>query len=558
MVFLGILEDKHLQHVPATVVLAEEERERTEATAGLKHGTGKNADIILIPQPSADPNDPLNWPYAKKLVIISIIAFGSVLYAAVVAPLLSPALVVISQEFEKPVGEITVISGYMLLVTAASGPFASAFSRKWGKRPVLIVSSIFGLLGTIIGSATTSYEGLTAGRIIQGGSISAFESLVISMIGDLFFVHERGVFMTLIQFILAAASNFSAIIVGAITTSLGWRYLFHILNIFAALEVILLILFVPETTYIRDHRYDIDELAEDNLKDLSSVEKRHANTNVGASGDDGVTKVETTTSVAPALRPKKTFVQELAFYNGTFSDDNLFQLLIAPFAVCLNVTVLWFVIVTGVLSVFFVAQSYAMAQIFSAPPYLLTAAGVGYLSIGPFVGGLLGAFFMGATLDPLIKWCAKKNNGVYEPEFRLLGMIPSILTGTGLVLFGYMCQNHFSVYATATAHGMDLFGIVCATVACSAYIIDAFRDMSSEIFISNMLLKNLLFYGFSYFVNDWTAKSGPGIVFYVFAAIAFGMTLSTIPFFFWGKKYRSYWHRHNLLEKWGIRTHAEF
>ena len=51
MGFLGVLEDKHLQHVPATVILAEEEDHRTEATAGLKHGTGKDADIILIPQP---------------------------------------------------------------------------------------------------------------------------------------------------------------------------------------------------------------------------------------------------------------------------------------------------------------------------------------------------------------------------------------------------------------------------------------------------------------------------------------------------------------------------
>lgn len=107
----------------------------------------------------------------KKLVIISIIAFGSILYAAVLAPLLSPALVLIAAEFDKPVGDITVISGYMLLVTAASGPIASAVSRKWGKRPVLIVSSMFGLLGTIVGSATTSYGGLMAGRIIQGGSM---------------------------------------------------------------------------------------------------------------------------------------------------------------------------------------------------------------------------------------------------------------------------------------------------------------------------------------------------------------------------------------------------
>jgi hypothetical protein len=51
MGFLGILEDKKLQHVPATVILSEEQNVTIDTTAGLKRGTGKNADIVLIPQP---------------------------------------------------------------------------------------------------------------------------------------------------------------------------------------------------------------------------------------------------------------------------------------------------------------------------------------------------------------------------------------------------------------------------------------------------------------------------------------------------------------------------
>jgi hypothetical protein len=399
---------------------------------------------------------------------------------------------------------------------------------------------------------------LVASRILQlTPPSSAFESLVVSLIGDLFFVHERGIWMTVIQFILGAASNFSAIIVGPICDTLGWRYLFHMLIAFTGLETILLILFVPETAYNRDHRYDIDELADDHLEDLAAAEKRHGLALDGKSHSDEIVKVETATSTSPALRPKKTFVQELAVFTGTYSDDNLFQLFIAPFAVCTNLAVLWMVVVTGGLTAFFVAQSYDMAQIFMFPPYNLTAAGVGYLSLGPFIGGLLGAMILGPTLDPLIRWCAKRNGGVYEPEYRLLGMIPALLTGVGLFAFGYMTQNHFSYYATATMHGMDLFGIVCAAISASAYIIDAFRDMSSEVFIANMVFKNFLFYGFSYFVNNWTATDGPAKVFYTFGGISFAMMLTAPVFFFWGKRYRSFWHRHNLLEKWGIRTHAE-
>jgi len=120
---------------------------------------------------SEDPNDPLNWSYTKKMVIMIIVSYGSILYAAVLSPLLSPALVLIAADYGKSVGDITVISGYMLLVTGGVGPIVSALSRKYGKRPQLIIASLFGLLGTVVCSAANSYEGLLAGRIIQGGSV---------------------------------------------------------------------------------------------------------------------------------------------------------------------------------------------------------------------------------------------------------------------------------------------------------------------------------------------------------------------------------------------------
>ena len=361
--------------------------------------------------------------------------------------------------------------------------------------------------------------------------------------------------MTLIQFIIAAASNFSAIIVGPIATNLGWRYLFHILIPFTAMEVVLLFFFVPETAYNRDRRYDIDELSQNNLHDLAAVEQRHAA--MTEKGDGELVEVEMTTSSPPALRAKKTFVRELTIFTGTYTSDNLFQLTIAPFAVCANLAVLWMVILTGGLFAFFVAQSYDMAQIFMAPPYLLSAAGVGYLSVGPFLGGLFASVLYGFSLDLLIKWCAKKNCGVYEPEYRLLGMIPSVTVVVGLCLFGYFAEKGRSYYLTAFFHGMDLFGIVCAAIAASTYVLDAFRDISAEVFIINMVVKNFLFYGFSYFVNDWTETAGPAEVFYVFAGVSAAMIFTAPFFFFWGKRYRSFWCRHHLLRKWGITTHAE-
>jgi MFS family permease len=558
MGFLGILEDHKLGNVPGTVILNEVDAHSENLTSGLKHGSGKDSHIVLVPQPSEDPNDPLNWSSTKKLVIVLILGLGTCLNAATIGPLLNAGLFPISLDFGVAIGKITLISGYQLLVAGASGPIVSACSRKWGKRPCFIISSLFALVGTIVGSATNNYNGLLAARIIQGGAISAYESLVISLIGDLYFVHERGTYNSGMQFLLGGISNFSSVITGPITATLGWKYLFHILIAFVGAQTILLFLFCPETSYIRDRQYEIDEYVNENLPDLAATEK-HQHTQVEQS-QNGQANIESASTIASARMPipaPKTFWQQTAVFTGTYSDENLLQLIIAPFAVCTNLAVLWVVVVSGTLTATYVAQAYVLSQIFSLPPYNLNASGIGYLSLGPFLGGVIASVFLGFVLDPMIVWATSRNKGVYEPEYRLLVVLGSLLTGVGLMAFGYLAQHQMSYYATATVHGIALFGIICATVGTSAYALDAYRSMSNEVFIMGMVYKNFLFYGFSYFVNDWTARSGPAEVFYVFGGVAFFLSLTTIPVFIWGKRYRSFWHRHDLLEKFNIRTHAE-
>jgi hypothetical protein len=79
---LGILDDNKLNHVPGTVLLDEEAGHSEEQTRDLKHATGKDAHIILAPQPSEDPNDPLNWSHFRKDIVLAILCFGAIIHAA--------------------------------------------------------------------------------------------------------------------------------------------------------------------------------------------------------------------------------------------------------------------------------------------------------------------------------------------------------------------------------------------------------------------------------------------------------------------------------------------
>jgi hypothetical protein len=51
-------------------------------TSALKHGKGRNSDIVLVPQPSDSPRDPLNWPQWKKELLLLIISIDTAVVGA--------------------------------------------------------------------------------------------------------------------------------------------------------------------------------------------------------------------------------------------------------------------------------------------------------------------------------------------------------------------------------------------------------------------------------------------------------------------------------------------
>ena len=77
----GSAVDVRIGHVPGTVLLNDHAAQTQDFTQTLKHGTGRSSEIVLSPQPSEDPNDPLNWPMWKKELIVIILSLGAMLNA---------------------------------------------------------------------------------------------------------------------------------------------------------------------------------------------------------------------------------------------------------------------------------------------------------------------------------------------------------------------------------------------------------------------------------------------------------------------------------------------
>jgi predicted MFS family arabinose efflux permease len=102
----------------------------------------------------------------RKIIIMLITGMSMILYGACFGPLLNASLVVIAEDLKATIAEITLLSGYEVLVVGCTTPFISALSRKYGKRSLFLLSLVSAVVGNIVGSTSKDYNQLLASRII--------------------------------------------------------------------------------------------------------------------------------------------------------------------------------------------------------------------------------------------------------------------------------------------------------------------------------------------------------------------------------------------------------
>lgn len=64
----------------------------------------------------------------------------------------------------------------------------------------------------------------------------------------------------------------------------------------------------------------------------------------------------------------------------------------------------------------------------------------------------------------------------------------------------------------------------------------------------------MITYSLSNFIVDWLVAQGPATVFYTMAGISAGLMLLAIPMYLFGKRYRGFWSRHDIIKKFGLET----
>jgi hypothetical protein len=135
--------------IPGTVHLVD-----LEGTMLAKHASSTQfRDVVLIPTPCSDPDDPLNWPSRRKWLSTASQSVYTLVVGIASAAIYS-VLTPISEDPGLTLGDLNAGTGYMFLFFGWGCLFWQAVALQYGKRPVYL----FSMLATLVSATIAELE----------------------------------------------------------------------------------------------------------------------------------------------------------------------------------------------------------------------------------------------------------------------------------------------------------------------------------------------------------------------------------------------------------------
>jgi MFS family permease len=463
---------------------------------GLRRSS-KHQDIILLPQPSNHPDDPLNWGKWRKYASVlgyNIYTFGVVLMVSCY----TPANLQIQEKTGIPVADINTGVGIYFLFIGYSNLIWQSVAINYGRRPVLLASFLLVIVQALWQAWCKTTTQWYINRVLMGISAGPVETLIELVVADLHFSHERGFFLSIYVCLLFSGPFLGCIPAGFIADRFGWQWIEYIVSIIGAGLFIWLFFTFEETAFYRP-----DVVAAESIDEIAKVAK-DTEANVGST--DTMDKVDhsavavtgtagSSDRTSDIVGEPKPYWKRLGVTSGYDSRRNS-----SVWKNCyLSITLLRFpaIIYSGLLVAlslsWFNVVNGTLPTILGGAPYNFSANIVGIFYVAAVIGVVFGSYFSGQLSDIVAVYMARRNNGVFEPEHRLwVFLIALILHPAGCLLFGVGAAHN--VHWVGLAFGLGLF---CATLPMGSsvaynYIIDSYKEVAGEGLVSVILVRNTI------------------------------------------------------------------
>lgn len=350
-------EELHVDIYPGTEIMKD---------VGTHHFVKSKAspDRVLVPQPSDDPNDPLNWSAAWKASAITSILIAT--FSQGFGPLaLAPMFGDLIEAYDSSLADVIQFTGVCILVLGFSNLFWVPVASTFGRRFVIISSTLVCLGSSIWRAKAKTYGSFMGACVVNGFGAGPAETLPPTVIADIFFLHDRGKFNTLYFVFYFGSLMIGPIVSGPMAAHVGWRN-FWWLNVgVLGFATILLLFMFPESKW---HRIHPAEMTRRNSVPPGLDEPPRK--------EDGLVQVETAQR-DPSLGQGKPSKRQMRLIQPMDEHAHVLQDILTPWKLFAYPIVQFASFVVSWSASCFLTANLTQEQAFAAPPYLKNSQTIG-------------------------------------------------------------------------------------------------------------------------------------------------------------------------------------
>lgn len=172
-------------------------------------------------------------------------------------------ITVVSTAMPTVVGDLGGVSLYAWVFTAyvvvstVSMPMAGKLADLYGRKPVMFGAIAIFLAGSMAAGQAGSMLFLIGARAVQGFGGGAMQSMSLTIVGDIFTVHERARMQGVIGAVWGLAGVVGPLVGGAIVHHAGWPWVFYVNVPFGVASAALLSSALHERVERRDAKLDV-------------------------------------------------------------------------------------------------------------------------------------------------------------------------------------------------------------------------------------------------------------------------------------------------------------
>lgn len=375
----------------------------------------------------------------KKLVNLVLVAFHAMM-ATFTAASIQSAFPDIAADLHVSLQRSTYLTSLFIAILGGAPLFWLPLSKRYGRRPIFLISLICSAIGNIGCAESPSYASMGVCRAIVAFFISPAMAIGSGIVKETFFKKERARYMGIWTLMVTLGVPMAPFIFGFVAQHVGYRWIFWVLAITNGVQFVLYLFLGPETRYLRQ---GIEHRSSDLKQEYFHFGR-----------------------IDPTALTIWEFVEPLSFFAKP----------------CVLIPAVAYSMVFLFASVLITVE---IPQLFGAKFHFDTQQ-LGYQFLGTIIGSVIGEVIGGNTSDYWMSRRTKKLEGVRpEPEFRLwLSYGGYLLSICGIVVFLVQIENAASLHWNVSpiiGAGIAGVGNQIITTVLITYAVDCYTEQAAAV-----------------------------------------------------------------------------